>query len=305
MKQQRVIALGFFDGVHLGHGQLLRRCRQAAEGLGCRAAALTFDVHPDALISGEPVPLLSSVEDRTRLMRDLYGIEEVLPLHFDRALMEMPWEDFLRRVLVDRYGAAHLVCGHDFRFGDRGRGTAQRLAAACAELGLGCDVVPAFRLEGRVVSSTYIRSLLAAGKPAEARRFLGHPYLLTGEVTRGAGLGRTLDAPTANLAPPPGILLPARGVYACRARTPMGEYLAVTNVGVRPTVDGRSLTVEPWLLDFSGDLYGKPLTLEFWSYLRGEERFESLEALRREIMRNARQTREFFQASDQWDKKTP
>lgn len=298
MKQQRVIALGFFDGVHLGHGQLLRRCRQAAEKLGCKAAALTFDVHPDTLVAGDPVPLLSSVADRARIMRELYGVQEVLPLHFDRALMDMPWEDFLQRVLVERYGAAHLVCGHDFRFGAKGRGTAERLAAACARLGLGCDVIPAYRLEGRVVSSTYIRRLLEKGDLDGARRFLGHPYLLSGAVVPGAGLGRTMDVPTANLAPPPGVLLPVRGVYACRARVPAGTFLAVTNVGLRPTVDGRTLTVEPWLLDFNGDLYGQAVTLEFWSYLRGERKFESLEALRQEILRNAQQTRAYFQSLD-------
>lgn len=121
MNQPRVIALGFFDGVHLGHGQLLTRCRQEADRLGCRAAALTFDSHPDSLVSGKAVPLLSAPQDRVRLMEELYGIQEVLPIHFDRHMRDMPWEFFLQSVLVEEYHAAALICGHDFRFGARGK----------------------------------------------------------------------------------------------------------------------------------------------------------------------------------------
>ena len=123
----RVIALGFFDGVHIGHGALLRRTRERATELGLRAAAMSFDSHPDTLVSGVPVPLINSMDDRAALMRRLYGIDDVIFAHFDRAMMEMPWEDFLGDFLVRQHGAAHLVCGHDFRFGYRGQGTPERL----------------------------------------------------------------------------------------------------------------------------------------------------------------------------------
>lgn len=295
MNQPRVIALGFFDGVHLGHGQLLTRCRQEADRLGCRAAALTFDSHPDSLVSGKAVPLLSAPQDRARLMEELYGIQEVLPIHFDRHMRDMPWEFFLQSVLVEGYHAAALICGHDFRFGAGGEGTAARLLEACAKLGIGCAVIPEYRLEGITVSSTYIRSLLEAGDLDRARRFLGHPHQFTGTVVSGAHLGRTWGIPTANLELPPELLLPPKGVYACRARTPEGPYLAVTNIGTRPTVNGHGLTIEPWLLDYTGDLYGQPVTLELWHFLRGERRFPSLEALQDEIRRNASQTRAFFE----------
>ena len=147
----------------------------------------------------------------------------------------------------------------------------------------------------RSTASTYIRSLLEAGDLDRARRFLGHPHQFTGTVVSGAHLGRTWGIPTANLELPPELLLPPKGVYACRARTPEGTYLAVTNIGTRPTVNGHGLTIEPWLLDYTGDLYGQPVTLELWHFLRGERRFPSLEALQDEIRRNASQTRAFFE----------
>lgn len=299
MNQQRVIALGFFDGVHLGHGQLLSRCRREADRLGCKAAALTFDLHPDTLVTGTSVRLLTTPEDRARLMGELYGIDEVLTVHFDTDTRDMPWEAFLRKTLVERYHAVGLICGHDFRFGAGGLGTPPLLQEAAAKLGIGCAVVPEYRLEDIPVSSTYIRSLMASGNLDRARRYLGHPMLLTGRVTEGQHLGRTMGIPTANLLPDPQLLLPPRGVYACRVRTPMGMYLAVTNIGVRPTVGGERLTVEPWILDFSGDLYGQEITVELWHYLRPETKFPSLEALERAIRHNAVETREFFADRDQ------
>ncbi|MFR8872650.1 MAG: riboflavin kinase [Oscillospiraceae bacterium] len=166
------------------------------------------------------------------------------------------------------YHSIALICGHDFRFGAGGGGTAALLLEACAKAGIGCAVIPEYRLEGITVSSTYIRTLLEAGDLDRARRFLGHPHQMTGTVVSGAHLGRTLGIPTANLEVSRELLLPPKGVYACRARTAEGTYLAVTNIGTRPTVNGRSLTIEPWLLDYAGDLYGQPVTLELWHYLR-------------------------------------
>ncbi|MGM9641528.1 MAG: riboflavin biosynthesis protein RibF [Faecousia sp.] len=294
MNPSRVIALGFFDGVHLGHGQLLARCRLEANRLGLKAAALTFDRHPDTLVSGENVMLLTAPRERARLMQELYGIEELLTLHFDRATMNMPWEVFLRDVLAEQYGAGFLVCGHDFRFGRRGLGTARGLREAAPRLGMGCAVIAPYEIEGITVSSTYIRSLVEAGDLDRARRYLGHPFTLSGTVVGGRGLGHTWGIPTANLSCAPEQLLPPKGVYACRAVTDSGTYLAVANIGTRPTVGGHHLTVEPWLLDFEGDLYGKAVTLELWHYLRGEKTFPDTDALQQEIRRNAEQTRAYF-----------
>lgn len=289
--QKYVIALGFFDGVHLGHGGLLRQARAVADRLQIPAAALTLDTHPDALLRGEAVALLNTPAERELLMRRLYGIDEVLTLHFDREVMRQPWEDFVRTTLAQRYHAAHLVCGHDYRFGAGGAGTPALLAQTARSLGIGFDCIPEIRLDGQTVSSTLIRRLLRDGEMRQAVRFLGHPHLLSGTVVRGRQLGRTLGIPTANMAVSESILLPRRGVYAAKARFDGQERLAVVNIGCRPTVHGETVTVEPWLLDFDDDLYGHELCLELYDFIRPEREFPSLDALKAEILRNAEQVR--------------
>lgn len=293
----RVIALGFFDGVHIGHAALLARARERADALGASAAALTFDRHPDELVTGKPVPLINSRADREWLLREKFHMDEVLLLHFDRETMHMPWRSFAEDYLIGKLGASHLVCGHDFRFGDRGEGNPERLSALCAGLGVGCDVVGRVELDGRTVSSTYIRQLLSSGDVEQAARYLGHPHLLSGTVVPGKQLGRTIGIPTANIYAPDGVLLPRFGVYAARVTLPDGRaYPAVTNVGVRPTVEDQTgITVEPWLLGFDGDLYGRRIRVEFFRYLRGETKFPDLAALRAAILKNAAETRAFFQ----------
>lgn len=292
MHRKRVIALGFFDGVHIAHGALLSRVAEVAVALDAVPAALTFDRLPkhraDTL-------LLSTSADRQWLMERYYGIREVEVLTFDRAMMEMPWQRFVTDLLARDFNAAHVVAGHDFHFGYKGEGDPEKLKALCSELGIGCDIIGRVEMDGVTISSTYIRSLLQKGEMEEACRYLGHPHILSGQVARGKGLGRTLGFPTANLIPPAEVLVPAFGVYATRVVTEEGGYLAVTNVGNRPTVDdGDKVTIEPWILDFEGDLYGRNIRVEFYKKLRGERKFASLEELREEIFRNADQTRVYF-----------
>jgi riboflavin kinase/FMN adenylyltransferase len=305
-KQRRVIALGFFDGVHMGHGALLRRVKETADALGAEPAAFTFDRSPAAAITGKAVPLLSTLEDRNALMNGLYGIQElvVAPFH---TMQHMDWEDFIQSYLVGELGVVHVVAGHDFHFGYMGEGNPERLKAKCQALGVGCDIIPKVELDGVTISSTYIRTLIAQGEMERAVEFLGHPYRLTRQVTHGKRLGSRLGFPTVNLRIPEGVIVPAFGVYAThvwvlpdypdyRPCTPgEGPYMAVTNVGVRPTVeDGDQVTVESFLLDFDGDLYGRTVRVEFYKYLRPERKFPSVEALAEEIQHNADQTREFF-----------
>lgn len=291
-EKKTVIALGFFDGVHIAHGALLRRVAEEAAELGAIPAALTFDRVPK---HGDNVPLLNTPGERRWLMENLYGIREVEMIHFDRTVMEMPWQQFVTDVLVGQFHAVHVVAGHDYHFGHKGQGNPDKLRALCGELGIGCDIIGRVELDGVTVSSTYIRHLIQQGEMEEACRYLGHPHLMSGEVVHGKGLGRTLGTPTANIIVPEGVLLPAFGVYATRVSTESGSYLAVTNVGIRPTVeDGSAVTIEPWILDFSGDLYGRHVRVEFYKKLRGEQKFSSLEELRAEIFRNADQTRAYF-----------
>lgn len=292
MQQKKtVLALGFFDGVHLGHQALLRQTRELSDSLGAKAAAITFSAHPDTLVAGKAPALISSLRERETLLRS-YGMDEVIPLTFDEALMRMPWRDFFA-MLCDRFGAVGFVCGEDFRFGFGGQGNSTLLCRACEDAGLACRIVPKVCLNGTVVSSTHIRALLSQGDIAEANRFLGHPHILCGTVCRGKQLGRTIGFPTANLALPSSAL--AHGVYACKAITAQGTFPAVTNIGTRPTVDGDGVTAESHLPGFSGDLYGTELTLEFYGFLREERKFPSLAALQAEIRRNTEQIYTFFE----------
>lgn len=279
-----VFALGFFDGVHLGHQALLKAAVRLAEQVGAMPGAVTFSVHPDGLVSGNAPGLLSTGCERDRLLR-LYGMERVLALAFDRELMETQWSDFLEQ-LVGK-GAAGFVCGDDFRFGAGGVGTAKMLAAFCKERQLPCAVVPQQEVDGVRVSSTHIRGLLEKGEMELVRRFLGHPYILSGEVVTGRGLGHTIGIPTANVLLTQGLAVPKLGVYAGYATVEGKEYPAVTNIGSRPTVGGHQVRMESWLLDFSGDLYGKQITLSLLKFLRPEEKFESLEELKAQILQDA------------------
>ena len=219
-----VLALGFFDGIHLGHAALLDRTRQRAQALGLTPAALSFDTHPDTLVFGTAVPLLNTMAERELLMRRLCGMERVIFAHFDEAMMHMPWQVFVEDYLVRQLHAKHVVCGHDFHFGDRGQGDPARLQEKCRELGIGCDVIPEIRVDGSAVSSTRIRRLLQTGRCEEAVRLLGHGQLVTGRVTRGAGRGAGLGFPTANVPFAPGVLVPAFGVYRAEAEVDGVRY---------------------------------------------------------------------------------
>lgn len=295
-KQKRVIALGFFDGVHKGHGALLRRTVEAAKAAGAIPSAFTFDPHPQDVILGKPTPLLTSPEDRADLMRRYYGIQDVIVQPFTPAFMRQPWRTFLEETMVRDHGAVHLVAGHDYHFGYKGEGNPQRLQEACRELGIGCDIIPKVEQDSITVSSTYIRSLVAQGEIQLANAFLGHPYTLSDHVSHGQKLGTTLGFPTVNLKLGKNVLAPAKGVYATKVRLENGEeHIAVTNVGNRPTVDdGLELTIEGFILDFHGDLYGQKIQMEFYEYLRDERKFPSFDALKAEIARNVEQTRAFF-----------
>ena len=291
-----VIALGFFDGVHKGHGALLHRTAEVAEATGAVPAAFTFDPHPQDVILGKPTPLISSPEDRADLMRRYYGIQDVIVQPFTPDFMKQPWRTFLEETLVRDLHAVHLVAGHDYHFGYKGEGNPQRLQETCKELGIGCDIIPKVEQDSITVSSTYIRSLIAQGEIQRANEFLGHPYTLSDHVSHGKKLGTTLGFPTVNLKLGQNVLAPAKGVYATRVRLENGqEHIAVTNVGNRPTVDdGLELTIEGFILDFDGDLYGQKIQMEFYEYLREERKFPSFDALKAEIAHNVEQTREYF-----------
>jgi riboflavin kinase/FMN adenylyltransferase len=294
--KQRVIALGFFDGVHLGHGALLRRTAEEAARRGCTPAVFTFDRPPKEVVTGIPCPLINSPADRRELIARLYGISDVLMVPFDQEMMTTPWDKFVTDILVSRYHAVHLVAGHDHHFGHKNQGSPALLQEKCAELGLGCDIIPKVEIGGITVSSTYIRRLVEVGQIERAARYLGHPHTLSGPVCHGRSIGHLHLFPTANVEIPGHVLVPCNGVYCTRVILPDGtQSVGVTNVGTRPTVhNGTDVTVETFLLDYDGDLYGQTVRLEFYKRLRDEMRFDSLEELKAQIAADADSARGYF-----------
>ena len=284
MKQTKIFALGFFDGVHLGHQALLRACAAMAKEMGAETAAITFEKHPQSLFAANTPALVNAIEDREKLLR-AFGIGHIRVLPVTQTTMGQNWQDFLEDLLAD--GTQGFVCGDDFRFGHKGEGNAQLLQQFCRDHDLHCVIVPQQMLDRVRISSTHIRGLIEAGDMENAARFLGHPHILSGEVIPGRRIGRTIGVPTANIALPEGVVVPKLGVYACLCHVGNRKYPAVTNIGSRPTVGGHQVRAESWVLDFDGDLYGQEITLEFHRFLRPEQKFVSLDALKAQIQLDA------------------
>ena len=289
---KRIFALGFFDGVHLGHQALLAECVRMARAMDVETAAITFERHPQSLFRPDVPPLLSTLHDRFRLLLR-YGIDHVFPFPVTEEVMGKPWREFLEELIES--GAVGFVCGDDFRFGRGGAGSAETLLKFCRERELPCVIVPEQTLDGVRISSSYIRRQIESGDMATAVRYLGHGHMLTGTVVTGRRLGHKLGFPTANIELPEGVIVPRHGVYACRAYVGQKGYMAVCNVGNRPTVEGHQVRTETWLLDFSGDLYGQSVSLEFLWFLRPEQRFQSVDALKKSVLQDAENTRRFFE----------
>lgn len=294
---KRAIALGFFDGVHSGHAELLKMTKRRAEEIEAMPSVLSFDVHPDTLVFNKEVPLINSAIGREELIRRYFGINNVVFIHFNKHLMCMPWQEFIESLIAE-LNIAWIVVGHDFCFGYKGEGTALRLKDYCEARGIGCDIIPALRIDGRIVSSTYIRELIANGDIETANLYLGHPHTLSDTVHSGYHLGRDLGAPTINMFFPDGVLVPKHGVYATKVILEDGsKYISVTNVGIRPTVsDSSRVSVESHLLDYSGNLYGRQARVEFYHYMREEVKFNSFEELSEHIKMDAESARAYFAA---------
>jgi riboflavin kinase / FMN adenylyltransferase len=278
-RRPRHVAVGEFDGVHLGHREVIRGSD----------TVLTFEPHPRTVVAPDSAPkLLMSLDTKADLIAGL-GVQELVVIPFDGSFAAQSPEEFIERELVERLGAERVSVGENFRFGHRARGDAKLLAAQDA---FETRVARLVELDGEIISSTHIRGLVSAGDVAAAARFLGAPFQIRGSVAHGDKRGRTLGYPTANLVPDPRLVVPDHGVYACRAFVGGDEHVAAVNVGVRPTFKtGRGLLVEAFLVDFEDDLYGDPLRLDFVERLRGERRFDSVDALVEQMGRDVHETR--------------
>ena len=286
-----VVAIGTFDGVHLGHQKLISRAVELARAQGVSSVVFTFRNHPMSVLAPEREPLsLSPVEERRRVFASL-GVDFVIEEPFTAELAALSAEDFLS-FLAERLAPKAVVIGANFSFGAGGLGTPEFLAPRGTELGFSVEAAPLLFLDGDRVSSTRVRALLAAGEVRSAGELLGHPFAIAGVVEHGDERGRKLGFPTVNITPVKGQALPADGVYAVRILCPDGtEWSGVANVGDNPTFGGDPLRIEAHLLDFSGDLYDQRIVVHFIERLREERKFPTAEALVRQIREDAQKAR--------------
>lgn len=299
-----VVALGTFDGVHVGHRRILSDAVRLAQKEGWPAVAVTFDRHPAATVAPHRVPPLITPFQRRLELIVAAGISHIIVIRFDADFCRMPAEEFVRQIIGRALGAKALVVGYDFRFGFGARGNVATLEQAAPELGYDLNVVPPVTVDGERVSSTLIRRRVGEGDVEGVRKFLGRPFGLQGTVVSGDARGRTLGFPTANLQVDPELLVPGDGVYLTRVRparsvdpnvVSSGDcFAALTVIGTRPSFGGGERTVESFLLDFDGDLYGRQLVIDFHRRVRGIIRFRSAEELVRQIEADVAKARAYF-----------
>ncbi len=260
--------------------------------------AVTFDRHPREVFAPGTEPRQLTSPGRKAELIEALGVDTLLVLAFTEEFSRVPADEFAKQILVEKLRAEHVVVGENFTFGHKALGDVETLIDLGRTLGFGAEGVPLLEIAGRTVSSTAIRQALADGDVTWPRLALGRRYRVDGRVGEGAGRGRTLGWPTANLDLPPKMLLPGKGVYAGKARLPAGRWTAAVNVGTNPTFGVEPLHLEAFLLDFDGDIRGEEMSVEFWERVSGEERFDSVEALVEKIADDVRRTRELVAAEE-------
>ncbi len=315
------VALGNFDGVHRGHEQVVKPIFSKQHKTEMRvgnsensyqsetnnekpdfdhnyATVVTFNPHPQEFFSGQPRALLTPLSEKVQQLRSL-DVEQLVLLPFDRELSCLSPQEFVEIILVKQLRARSISVGSDFCFGHRRSGTSADLQAIAASFGIEVTIVPLQTFQGERISSSFIRQALLQGDITQANRLLGRPYTIIGQVVQGQKLGRTLGFPTANLQLPPEKFLPRQGVYCVRVSgSNLTQIPAVMNIGLRPTVEGTNSTVEVYLLDWYGDLYGQTLTVSLEKFLRSEQKFPSLDALKSQIQADCEAARGFFLVVD-------
>jgi riboflavin kinase / FMN adenylyltransferase len=300
------LTVGNFDGPHAGHRRILRRLRAVARERGLKASVLTFDPHPTRVVAPARSPrLMTTPAERCALMGE-EGIEQALILPFHQGVAQLSPEEFVRRILVETLEVRAVLVGDNFRFGHKQAGNTVVLAELGRKYGFTTEIVSAIRMRGRTVSSSGIRALIDAGQVGRAARLLERPYAIEGEVVPGFGIGSKVTVPTLNLATS-GELLPAAGVYITRTREAAGGRVwpSITNIGYRPTFDGRCLTIETYLLEPLEGASPARIRVEFLRRVREERKFPSPEALREQILRDVGRARVYFRRVAKWTGRVP
>lgn len=281
-----VVTSGTFDGVHLGHQKILRRLQELARGKQGETVLLTYWPHPRLILQPQDksLRLLSSLSEKVKLLEEM-GVDHLIILPFTEELSQMSSEDFIRSILVEKIHTKTLVIGYDHKFGKNREGSFEYLQSHSHLFGFAIEEISRQDVDDLGVSSTKIRTALAQGDISTANKYLGRPYDLSGQVVKGKQIGRSLGFPTANIQIADDYkLLPRDGAYAVHAEVNSIQYKAILNIGDRPTVDGEKRTIEAHLIDFEGDLYGQELRVYFQEFLREEKKFESLDALKSQLV---------------------
>lgn len=276
------IALGYFDGVHTGHRRLIERLCKQSKHARLRAMILTFTTHPQNVINpGCPISLIYPIQEKYKILCSL-GVDKVDMIDFNTRVSQMTPEQFFREVLLE-YNVKYIAVGFNYKFGLGGKGDASLLGKLAAQKGIKVDIVKPVMLEGKLISSSFIRQLLMKGSIEKANEYLGRNYRVSGEVVKGKGRGNGMGIPTANIKLPEGILCPARGVYSTSTHIGERVYKSITNIGSNPTFDNDDVSVETHIHGLDKDLYGSYIEVEFFQRIRGERKFNNKEELRRQI----------------------
>ena len=282
-KEPQAVALGFFDGLHLGHRAVIDAVLEEKKNHKL-ASVITFSEHPAKVLGGADVPLLTTNEEKLRILEQ-WGVDRVYMLDF-AAIADMPPEEFVREILQKRLQAGSVSCGYNFRFGKGGAGDGDMLKEMLRETAVRVKVLEPVQTDGEIVCSTAIRELLNRGDAAKAARFLGRPFSYAFPVVHGKHLGTLLGTPTLNQHFPEDFVKPKFGVYAARCLVDGKWYEGVANVGVKPTVGSDKVLSETWLFDFHGDLYGATIRTELVEFIRPEKKFDGLPQLKEAILRD-------------------
>ncbi|KUK13669.1 MAG: bifunctional riboflavin kinase/FAD synthetase [Synergistetes bacterium] len=283
----KALAIGAFDGVHLGHREVIERALSWGRKNSIKVSVLTFSPNPQRFFKGDEFKLLTTDEERRELLYQI-GVDEIIELPFDEGLASMSPEEFFEDILLKKLDAKFISVGFNFSFGREGKGKADYLRKLAEKKGIIVEIVPPKIVMGRIVSSTTIRELLKSGKVEEGAILLGRNYFLTGIVGEGNRIGRRIGFPTANLLVPPEKLIPADGVYATFCEVRGKKYLGAMDIGMRPTLtsDAREKRIEIHIIDFSGEIYGERIRVEILRRVRGEKKFQNLDELREQIERD-------------------
>ncbi len=281
-KARIALALGNFDGVHRGHKYLINRMISSAKENNLEPSVLLFDKHSKLVTKDSKVELLSSLDEKIKLLEKL-GVKNVFLINFDEDLMRLSGEQFFKQILVDKINVEHITVGFDYSFGYKASSNSDDLEDLAKKSKIGVDIIEAIYVEDYLISSTLIRQFIKDGKISEANKLLGHNFKIEGKVVSGDGRGRKLGFPTANLESDINYVKPKNGVYATRTRIGKNIYKSISNIGMTPTFDNDKLKLETYILDFNEQIYGDTIEVEFMKYIREERSFNSVEDLKKQI----------------------